>query len=179
MKTRCHPANHKKQNSRRAHTRVKSHGTLFLVLFYYYTSRIYAEFSRRFKKCKIYSFFLLRLKEIDLFKRYFKSCSWIESEAEDNLILHTISILSFVLICHSIPLCYVVWSIVFVGKQCVFVRGDHRHTTLSKNYTGEWDRGEKVQKALTLIHFQSLTNLVGPFRLPPTHLICIILPTTM
>ena len=70
MKTRCHPANHKKQNSRRAHTRVKSHGTLFLVLFY--TTRIYAEFSRRFKKCKIYSFFLLRLKEIDLFKRYFQ-----------------------------------------------------------------------------------------------------------
>ena len=57
----------------------------------------------------------------------FKSCSWIESEAEDHLILHTISLLFFVLICHSIPLCYVVWSIVFVGKQCVFVRGDHRH----------------------------------------------------
>ena len=72
MKTRCHPANHKKQNSRRAHTRVKSHGTLFLVLFYYCTSRIYAEFSRRFKKCKMYSFFLLRLKEIDLFKIYFQ-----------------------------------------------------------------------------------------------------------
>ena len=117
-----------KSKTQGEHTRVKSHGTLFLVLFYYYTSRIYAEFSRRFKKCKIYIFFLLRLKWIDLFKRYFKSCSRIESEAEDHLILHTISMLAlFVLICHSIPLCYVVWSIVFVGKQCVFVRGDHRH----------------------------------------------------
>ena len=50
-------------------------------------------------KIAIYSFFLLRLKEIDLFKRYFKSCSWIESEAEDHLILDTISMLAlFVLV---------------------------------------------------------------------------------
>ena len=116
-----------KSKTQGEHTQGSSHMGLFFLFCSTTTTRIYAEFSRRFKKCKIYSFFLLRLKEIDLFKIYFKSCSWIESEAEDNLILHTISILSFVLICHSIPLCYVVWSIVFVGKQCVFVRGDHRH----------------------------------------------------